>query len=280
MTLTSREVQVMASIKEWEESLYSYSPNDLEVTYDKYVERVFSLLPEETQKQFYIALDSWLFHLHAFIQGSQLQFDAKERILSAGRVFDQSISQIEDLKDLTIDQLQYIAEQQISRHRLYSFAQGGISGTGGTLLLGVDLPAITVINLRVVQLIAMTYGYEVNTPFEMMNSLKVFHAATLPMRMQVHRWEELKQDIGKHRDYFYEGKEELTDISWMEQPLKQIFKSIAILFFKNKTFQGMPLLSMAIGAGANYQLTRKVTDFAHSYYQLRYLVEKEKTYGE
>jgi hypothetical protein len=98
--------------------------------------------------------------------------------------------------------------------------------------------------------------------------------------MQVYRWEELKQDIGKHREYFYEGKEELTDISWMEQPLKQIFKSIAILFFKNKTFQGMPLLSMAIGAGANYQLTRKVTDFAHSYYQLRYLIEKEKTYGE
>lgn len=280
MTLTSREIQVMASIKEWEESLYSYSPNDLEVTYDKYVERVFSLLPEETQKQFYIALDTWLFHLHAFIQGSQLQFDAKERILSAGRVFDQSITQIADLKDLTIDQLQYIAEQQISRHRLYSFAQGGISGTGGALLLGVDLPAVTVINLRVIQLIAMTYGYEVNTPFEMMNSLKVFHAATLPMRMQVYRWEELKQDIGKHREYFYEGKEELTDISWMEQPLKQIFKSIAILFFKNKTFQGMPLLSMAIGAGANYQLTRKVTDFAHSYYQLRYLIEKEKTYGE
>jgi hypothetical protein len=280
MTLTSREKQVMASIKEWEESLYSYSPNDLEVTYDKYVERVFSLLPEETQKQFYIALDTWLFHLHAFIQGSQLQFDAKERILSSGRVFDHSITQIEDLKELTIDQLQYIAEQQISRHRLYSFAQGGISGTGETLLLGVDLPAITVINLRVIQLIAMTYGYEVNTPFEMMNSLKVFHAATLPMRMQVHPWEELKQDIGKHRDYFYEGKEELTDISWMEQPLKQIFKSIAILFFKNKTFQGIPLLSMAIGAGANYQLTRKVTDFAHSYYQLRYLVEKEKTYGE
>ncbi|SHQ01128.1 EcsC protein family [Mycobacteroides abscessus subsp. abscessus] len=280
MALTSREKQVMASIKEWEESLYSYSPNDLEVTYDKYVERVFSLLPEETQKQFYIALDSWLFHLHALIQGSQLQFDAKERILSAGRVFDQRITQIEDLKHLSIDQLQYIAEQQISRHRLYSFAQGGMSGTGGTLLLGVDLPAVTVINLRVIQLIAMTYGYEVNTPFEMMNSLKVFHAATHPVRMQVYSWEELKQDFGKHREYFYEGKEELTDITWMEQPLKQIFKSIAILFFKNKTLQGIPLISMAIGAGSNYQLTRKVTDFAHSYYQLRYLTEKENTYDE
>ena len=31
---------------------------------------------------------------------------------------------------------------------------------------------------------------------------------------------------------------------------------------------------MAIGAGTNYQLTRKVTEFAHNYYQLRYLNQK------
>jgi hypothetical protein len=34
---------------------------------------------------------------------------------------------------------------------------------------------------------------------------------------------------------------------------------------------------MAIGATSNYQLTRKVTEFAHNYYQLRYLQEKEET---
>jgi len=280
MALTNREIEVMASIKEWEEKLYSYSPNDLEVTYDKYIERAFSLLPEATQKQFFLALDSWLFHLHALIQGSQLQFDAKDRILAAGRVFEPSISQIEDLKLLTIDQLQYIAEQQISRHRLYSFAQGGIAGTGGTVLLGSDIPAMTIINLRVIQLIAMTYGYEVNTPFEMMNSLKVFHAATLPTRMQMYSWEELKNDFGKQEEYFYEGKEELTEITWIEQPLKQVFKAITILLFKKKSLQGIPLVSMAIGAGVNYQLTRKVTDFAHSYYQLRYLSEKENIIDE
>jgi hypothetical protein len=32
---------------------------------------------------------------------------------------------------------------------------------------------------------------------------------------------------------------------------------------------------MAIGAGANYQFTRKVTDFAHKYYQYRYLLKKQ-----
>ncbi len=50
---------------------------------------------------------------------------------------------------------------------------------------------------------------------------------------------------------------------------------MVILLFRRKVIQGIPLISMAIGAGANYQLTRKVTDLAHKYYQYRYLKEKE-----
>lgn len=277
MPLSERENSILAGIRDWESKLYSYEPNDLEMVYDKALERSFSMLPEEVQQQFFSSLDSWLFHLHALIQGSQLQMDAKERILTAGRVFHSDIETVEDLKALNIDQLQYIAQQQIARHRLYSFAQGGIAGTGSTLMLGADIPAMAVINLRAVQLIAMAYGFEVNTPYEMMSSLKVFHASTLPPRMQGNAWEELMQELRNQEDsYFYEGKEELADITWMEQPIKQIFKAMAIYFFRKRSVQGIPFISMAIGAGANYQLTRNVTDFAHKYYQMRYLHEKNK----
>lgn len=276
MALTEREKVVLSGIKEWENKLYEYRPNDLELTYDKYLERSFSLLPEHAQKQFFSALDSWLFHLHALIQGTQIQLDAKERILSAGRIFDENIEKLDDLRSLNIDQLKYIAQQQIARHRLYSFTQGGLAGTGGTILLGTDIPAAAVINIRVVQLIAMTYGYEVNNPFEMMTSLKVFHSATLPARLQSQGWDQLLNDLKEQEDfYFYEGEEDLTDVSWLEQPIKQLFKGLAIILLRNKTLQGIPFVSMAIGAGSNYQLTRKVTDFAHNYYQMRYLLEKE-----
>ncbi len=188
MPLSDRERNVLNQIRDWENNLLNYEANDFQLTYEKYLEHAFSLLPEAVQNQFFSMIDSWLFHLHGFIQGSQLQMDAKERILSSGRVFRKDLYQIEDLKKLDIDQLQYIAEQQIARHRFYSFAQGGLAGTGGTLLLGTDIPAMAVINLRVVQLIAMTYGFEVNTPYEMMTSLKVFHTATLPARLQKEGW--------------------------------------------------------------------------------------------
>jgi hypothetical protein len=277
LTLTDRELMTLKGIQDWEKKLLAYEPNDFQLLYEKYVERSFLLLPDSVQNQFFSAVDSWLFHLHAMIQGSQLQMDAKERILSSGRIFNSDIETIEDLKYLKIEQLQYIAKQQIARHRFYSFAQGSLTGTGGALFIGMDLPAIAVINLRVVQLIAMTYGFEVNTPFEMMTSLKIFHIALLPPKVQRTGWQSLKNELEEKKDdYFYEGSEQITDISWIEQPLQQIFKALIIIFFRKKFLQGIPLFSMGVGAAANYQLTKKVTEFAHNYYQLRYLHEKEE----
>ncbi|WHY65971.1 EcsC family protein [Neobacillus sp. SuZ13] len=280
MPLTDREAMVLNEIQDWERNLFEFEPNDFQLTYEKFLQQSFSLLPDKVQSQFFSVIDSWLFHLHSMIQGSQLQMDAKDRILSSGRIFHKDLEKIEDLKKLSIEQLQYIAEQQISRHRFYSFAQGGLAGTGGTLLLSTDIPGIAVINLRVVQLIAMTYGVEVNTPFEMMTSLKVFHTATLPPRLQGAGWTSLMEELEEQEDfYFYEGNEEITDITWLEQPVQQLMKALVIALFRKKTIQGIPLVSMAIGAGANYQLTRKVTDVAHKYYQLRYLREKEELMG-
>ena len=126
MSLTDREKKVFHEISEWENKIYAYEPNDFQIVYDKYIERSFQLLAEKIREQFFSSLDNWMFHLQAFIQGSELQMDAKERILASGRIFQEHIQSIEDMKSLPIDQLQYIARQQIARHKFYSLAQGGI----------------------------------------------------------------------------------------------------------------------------------------------------------
>ncbi|MEH7379551.1 EcsC family protein [Bacillus sp. JJ1533] len=275
MGFTERELKVLADIEKWSDQMH-YEHTDFEMTYDKWLENSLSLIPENVRTEFFSKLDNWLFHLHAILQGSQFQVDARERLINSARIFNQDIEDICDLKDLTIDELSYLTENQIAKHRLYSLAQGGLTGTGGILLLGTDIPAITLLNLRIVQLIAMTYGYEVNTPYEMMTSLKVFHAATLPKRMRYQGWNALIQDAdGADQNlYFYNGSEELTDETWLELPLKHIVKAVAISVLRKRMVQGIPLISMAIGAGMNYQLTRQVSDFAHNYYRFRFLQEK------
>ncbi|ULM95884.1 EcsC family protein [Peribacillus frigoritolerans] len=276
MEITNREMKVWNEISEWQEKLYQYEPTDLAALYDKWLEQGFALLPENVQQQFFEKLDTWLFHLHAMVQSSQVQIDARERILASARVFNEEIETLSDLNHLSIDQVNYIANQHIAKHRLYSFAQGGMSGSGGLLLLGSDIPAMTVINVRIVQLIAMSYGVEVNTPFEMMLALKVFNAGAMPKRLQGIAWEELIREVQTAEDdYFYLGIEELTNPTWMEQPLKQLLKAFSIAVFRKKLVRGIPFISMAIGAGSNYQMTRNVSEFAQKFYQYRYLLEKK-----
>ncbi len=77
MEFTNREMKVWNEISEWQEKLYQYEPTDLAALYDKWLEQGFALLPENVQQQFFEKLDTWLFHLHAMVQSSQVQIRCK-----------------------------------------------------------------------------------------------------------------------------------------------------------------------------------------------------------
>lgn len=278
MTLpwTKRDEAVWADIRAWEDRYFVHEPNDFGVAYEKWIEAGFSKLHAPLKKRVLSTIDTLLFHLHALIQNSQFQLEAKERLINEARLFNEHVESISDLKSLKIDQLRYMAEQQIARQRLLSFAQGGVTGTGGLFLLGIDFPAVITMNLRSVQLIAMNYGYEIGLPSEMMTALKVFHTASLPKRLRHQAWLNLEDDVydEQYDPYFYEDSEVLVDSLWLEHTLKQVTKAVVIQLLRKKMIQGVPIIGMAFGAGMNYQFSRQVTELAHHFYQKRYLVEK------
>ncbi|MEK4028474.1 EcsC family protein [Pseudobacillus sp. FSL P4-0506] len=276
MAWTEREKAVWEEIMAWEQSMADYDGNDFQYTYSKWLNAALATIPEEALSSFFGQLDSVLFHMHSLLQGSQFQNEARDRILTSARVFREDVEVLDDLKKLTIDQLRYLNSQQSSRHRLYSLIQGGITGTGGAIPLSTDFAAMAVLNLRAIQITAMTYGYDPQLPFEMMASLKVFHAAALPERLKADGWQELLIDLEeREHPYFYNETEQLIDPSWMEGQIKQFSKLLAITLFKNKKMANLPLISLAIGAGANYRLTKSMTEFAEKYYQYRWLQEKK-----
>lgn len=269
------EQKVWEDIKYWEDQWKDYRANDFEMLYEQWMHKAFASMKGKNKKTFFHRMDQWLFHTHSYIQGTAFQNEARERILTSGRIFVPDVEHLEDMKELSIDQLTYLAYQHIAKGKMYSFAQGGLTGTGGYLLLGVDFPMMIILNLRAVQLIGLTFGYEVNHPYEMMLSLKIFHAATLPKRLQKGAWDQLKEELNHYSSPFiYAGEDALTDETWLEQPLKQSMKSMFILMFRKKMIQGLPIVSMVVGATLNYQLTRQVTEFALRFYQYRYLLEQ------
>ncbi|HET7626816.1 MAG TPA: EcsC family protein [Bacillales bacterium] len=278
MGWTERDEQVWKRIEAWEDTYFTYEPNDIAFTYEHWLGAGFDRLSAPVRKKVPQTIDTLLFHLHALIQNAQFQAEAKERLLNEARLFRPGVNHIGDMKKLDIDQLRYMASQNIARQRLISFAQGGLTGTGGFFLLGIDFPAVLAINLRSVQLIAMNYGYEVALPAEMMTSLKVFHTASLPKRLRGEAWRELEDEVfaQTYDPYFYEDDHLLVNAHWMEHTLKQLVKSVVIQLLRKKVVQGVPLLGMAFGAGVNYQFSRRISELAHYFYQKRYLYEKKQ----
>lgn len=276
MNVTNREERLLEEIHEWERHYFTYEASDFERTYDKWLQMSLEQLGEKKQEKLLSSIDNILFHLHALIQNTRYHEEARNRLILQAQVFNEEIYTIDDLKKLSIEQVNFIASQQVAKQRLLAFGQGGISGMGGMLLLGIDIPALLVINLRAIQLIGLSYGYDTKKPFEMMIALKLFHAASLPKELQGQAWGELWSEL-EQREYdglFYNGSEEIINSSWMQQPIRQLLKAMAITFLKKKVIQGIPLLGMAFGATMNYQFSRQITEVATRFYQKRHLYEK------
>lgn len=278
MGLTDREKELLVEIQLWQDHQFLEFTNDFVNTFDRWLDDTFLRLPEDFRHKFFKQLDQWLFTIQAVIQQSENQTEKMKKLLTEASIENQHIHTITDLKQLPIEQLNYFANREKSNHQLISLLQGGVSGSGSSLLLGMDIPLMITVNLRAIQNIACSYGYDVRNPFEMMIALKLFHAATLPRRFQKHAWDKLMAEVkDKHDPYFYEGDEKITAEKWMLQLLTQILKAWAILLFRKKKKEGVSFISLAIGAGLNYQMTKKVTEFAQRFYQNRLLLEKSQS---
>jgi hypothetical protein len=275
---TKRERELWQEIEHWENEFFTYDQSYLEKNGGAWFSDTLANLNPAIQKKIMETLENTLFQVHSVLQSSGLQKEAKDRILMSAKVFDESMNELSDLRTCRIDQLIYIAEQQIARQRVLSLAQGGLSGTGGLLFLGLDIPATVVMQLRSIQLIAMSYGYDSSEPYEMMLALRAFHTSILPKHLQKESWSKLEEEIEQlERDrYFFETDALISEASWLTHLTSQLGKGITIYMLRKRFIQGIPMLGMLFGAGANYQLSRKVTKMAHRFYQKRFLIDKLK----
>ncbi|HWO75480.1 MAG TPA: EcsC family protein [Bacillus sp. (in: firmicutes)] len=264
------------NVLQWEKNLVEYQGNDFERTYERWLNQAFEALPDYWKDPITQSIDQWIFHIYALFHETSIQNEAKERILSTAKAFNDEIQNFEDLKNLPLSQLNYIADREQSKHRIYSIIQGGLVGTGRTIFSSISIPVTLINNIRVVQLMSYIYGYDLSSPYELMTSLKVFHAATLPKRYQGEAWLSLKNDLlqkEKNSSYFYDGEEQIISKEWIEFGMDELIKLVAIQLFQPKKDGRFPLLSVVMGVQFQYSLSKRVASFAHHYYMYRYLLQ-------
>ncbi|MBU9714649.1 EcsC family protein [Evansella tamaricis] len=278
MSLSQRETQVWNEIEFWESVQFSNKGTDFSLSYQKGINSIFKREGVNWSKKLLNRLDNVLFQLQATAQQGRMDQQTRDNIFSQARIFQSDIYSLEDMKKLTIDQLRFIAKKQLARQRIIAFTQGGLTGFGGLPLFLSDLPLMLTINLRTVQLVAMTYGYDLRKPYEMMMVLKVFHAISLPRALQEQAWKQLISEvkINDNEWIFYEGEEEITEEAWMQRPLNHLIKIVFLSFARRKLIQGVPLFSVIAGASINYEFARHISEASHFFYQKRHLIEKHQ----
>ncbi len=277
MGLSNREYAVLEAIEQWEKEYFIETDKNSFYSLEKSLSEAVEKWRPDLQKKLFNTIDSLIFHTHAISQNSKYDKETTAKVLDYGRIFNEDITEISDMKYLAIDQLRYIANQQLAKQRLLSLAQGGFTGIGGIFTLSLDLPLMLTINLRSVQLTAMTYGYDLYKPYELMIALKLFHVATLPKTMQKEGWEHLFVDLDHDQDEWlmFDDENSFKSTVWLQQPVKQIGKGMILFLLRNKLVQGIPLLGITVGATANYFLAKQVTEIAHHFYQKRFLLENK-----
>ncbi|MBB5172746.1 EcsC family protein [Texcoconibacillus texcoconensis] len=281
MSLTKREQQLYEELLRWEEEWFVDNDSPASLTYQSWLSKTMSSFEGKWKNKVLKIVDEGLFQIQASMQQSKFDKQAVDHILTTARAFQEDVQTVNDMKKLRIDQLKMIADKSLAKQRLLSLGQGGASGIGGPLFLAADLPTLMAVNIRAIQLVATTYGFDLRKPYEMMLVLKLFHVASLPRPLQRSEWLYLEKEVQGFDDdwYFYEGKEQVISFDWLHQPAKQLLKVSLLSLLRKKSTQTIPVLGAFIGAGMNYRFTEQVTTIAHHFYQNRFIQEKQISNG-
>jgi len=218
----------------------------------------------------------------------------RDRILQAARSAGSPVEELSDLRNLDLQVIDKICPRLNIRYAAASAATGAgsglvagggtaaIMGTGGVAAapgglavagaLAADVVATIALAARVVTHYAGYYGYDAREEEEKAVILAVIgvgvvgegaakQAAMLHVRqaaMMVARraaWKELGEEV-------------------IVKLVQGLFAKLSVNLTKRKLAQALPVAGIAIGAGFNYALMRKVGTAASFAYRERFLIEK------
>lgn len=161
--------------------------------------------------------------------------------------------------------------------------EGAVTGAAGVIGLVADIPILYCCLFRIIQEIAIVYGFPVKPPQERFHVIQVLdmghslgHAQRATLARQTFQMQEM---IGQGTTV--EALEVVQAYSLrtggtQTQALVRNFRlarQLALDLLERKLLQGLFIVGPAVGAASNYQLARDVGQAARSLYLRRFLME-------
>jgi len=233
---------------------------------EKGVEVAYRAVPEAIKTAIVTPIESMLC---LFRDGSTMTVSSTSIYRKIGKLVDSGVQKGDDFLRYDIRDLDSVALDCVNFNTNVATVEGGVTGATGLPGLIADIPALYGLVFRVVQEVALCYGFRVDTPIEKRHLLKII-------------------EIGHETDAQAkrEGMSELTamrvmlrrNVPWREleknvliKAMRELAKKLGVKLTKRKLAQVVVVLGAFVGLAMNRRLVYDVGSAAYYAYRLRFL---------
>lgn len=227
----------------------------------------FAILDRITPKFVHDVLGKILDEIGGYIQTGGQYLISEENILKqlSSASASSGLLSLEDVSSLPLQTMDQVAARLKESHIQLATMQGATTGFGGILTLAIDIPALLGLSLKVLQEMALTYGYDPKEKKERIFVVKCLQFASSDFVG--------KQAVLKDLSRFHEGNEERESISQL-QGWREVIENYRDHFGWKKLFQLVPVVGILFGAYINRSTIEEVAETGMMLYRKRRILEK------
>lgn len=170
-----------------------------------------------------------------------------------------------EVPQVPIHIMNQVAEDLWVTRKQMATVQGATTGVGGIFTLAIDIPTLLGLSLKVLQEMAIVYGYNPHDKRERIFIVKCLQFASA-------------EDVGKKavlKDliHFHTGNKEREALSQI-QGWREVIRAYRDNFGWKKLFQMIPIVGIIFGAFLNRSTIADVAEAGHMLYRKRRVLEK------
>lgn len=209
--------------------------------------KVAKLLQEEAKRSGYSMMDT----TDRLEQGAEAEGTAK----------------IHSVENLPLQVLDQVADNITESRTKFAAAQGAATGFGGIVTIAADIPMVMGLSLKVLQEMALCYGYDPDEPLERIFIVKCLQFSSADIVGKKAIIEELA---------VYDDPDKPIEVVSQMQGWREVFNSYSESFGWKKLFQLVPIAGMVFGSVSNKNTIRDVAEAGKMLYKKRLILQRLK----
>ncbi|MEW4430128.1 EcsC family protein [Paenibacillus pabuli] len=209
--------------------------------------KVAKLLQEEAERSGYSMKD----HTYRLEEDAEAEGTAK----------------IHSVEHLPLEVLDRVADNITESRTKFAAAQGAATGIGGIVTIAADIPMVMGLSLKVLQEMALCYGYDPDDPQERIFIVKCLQFSSADIVGKKAIIDELAE---------YDNPDKQVQFVSQMQGWREVFNSYSESFGWKKLFQLIPIAGMVFGSVSNKNTISDVAEAGKMLYKKRLILQRLK----